>query len=243
MKNMGFLFVLLLSITWDCLGADDLISTGMNKIDALEVVFREPNGSTGRIDLVNNEGTYRYEYGINIVTIDYWNKTAEFDARYRYDNRYYPDEYMNMEINLENRTSNFRSIFFNQNITKNEMNDIVFIDSFCFSVFEAESIFLSRRIYLSTNNFNIRITIQGKRELINRIVEETPNYFKIRTAGGNNDIEYNDETKEMGWPVWDYRNDATNRFGNDLLGGRHHSETVNIWYSETEEIMNGIGIK
>jgi hypothetical protein len=200
---------------------------GMNKIEAVAVILKEFNGNLVELKLNNDEGTYRYNYGINIVTINYWKKTAEFDARYQYDNRYYPDEYTQMENNIENGINDFNSVFFNQNIAKNEINDIIFVDSFCFAVFEAESIFLSRRIYLSTGNYNIRITIQGQNELNNKIIEEVPNYFRIGTAG---------------LPAWNSRESRIS-FGNDLIDGIHSSETANIWYLETEEIINGIIIK
>jgi hypothetical protein len=215
---------------------------GMNIIDAIAITFSGNNEKLMEFELIENEGKYRFEYGYNTVFLDYWKKNVEFDARYQYDNKYYPEEYIRMEKNIENGANDFNPIFFNQNIRENEINGIIFVDSFCFSVFESESIFLSRRIYLSTNNYNIRITIMGSSELTKKAIEETPNYFRIRTAGGNDDIEYNDTTRETGWVVWDYINDAKIMFGNDLINGIHKSKTVNDWFLETEIILSGIEV-
>jgi hypothetical protein len=215
-----------------------LKEAGMNKINASVILFNEPNKI---FELMDDEGRYEYEYKMNTIFIEYWKKAADFDDDYQYFHKYYPKEYAKMEQNIRDGINHFNNIFFNQNISRNIKNNIIFIDSFCFSVFEAESIFLSRRIYLTTNNYNLQITIHIKNELINQMIDEVPQYFKIRSSG-NDDIEYNNETKETGWVVWDYKNDARKMFGDNLLNGTHESEVVNKWFLETEEILNGIGI-
>ena len=215
--------------------------TGMNKLRAMALIFEDFYGNPGNISLNENEGSYKYDYGLNTVTVDYWKKAMGFDADYQFNNRYYPDEYKQMEIKIETGVNDFNSIYFNQNIRRNKINDIVFVDSFCFSVFESESIFLSRRIYFSTNNYNIRITILGLTGLSNNMIEEAPHYFRIRSPG-QDDVEYNAETKETGWAVWDYKNNAIQLFGDDLIAGRHESKTVNDWFIETEKILAGIKV-
>jgi hypothetical protein len=245
MKNIQYLFVLLIYLIngFTVFAENNTIENhSMNKINATAILFTGNNENLLELRLLGNEGNYRFECGYNTVIVDYWGKTVEYDSDYRYDNKYYPEEYIQMERNITNGINSFKSIFFNQNIRQNEKNGVIFVDSFCFSVFEAESIFLSRRIYLSTNNHNIRITIYGSNELVKKVIEEAPDYFKIRSSDGKGDIEYNDITKEIGRIVWDYKNNAIIMFGNDLINGIHKSETVNDWFFETETILNGIKI-
>jgi hypothetical protein len=223
--------------------ASPMQDIAMNKIDASSIIYKEKNGNTGVLNLAGNDGNFRFSFGINDVLIDYWKKTAEFDDKYQYYNNYYPEEYTSMEENIKNETNNFPGISFNTHLRKNSKNGIIFVDSFCFSAFESASIVLHRYLFLSTNNYNIRINIfLNDSKLEKEFIEESPKYFKIQTAGGGN-LEYNNETKEKGWEVWDYKNDAIKMFGDDLLKGAHKSLIVNNWFNQTEEIIDGLGIK
>jgi hypothetical protein len=150
-----------------------------------------------------------------------------------------------MDENIENGTNDFPAIDFNKNNgRKNIKNNVIFVDSFVFSAHEVENQQLSRSIFFSTNNYNIQITMfVPDDELIKRAVEESPKYFRIRT--GSEDIEYNEENKEKGVPIWDYYREieATEQFGIDLIEGNHPSKLVNAWFLETEEILNGLKIE
>jgi len=210
----------------------------MNDIDITSLTFIHPNGSLNEILFIDNDGNYRFVYGINTVIVNFWNKNIEFDRNYQWLHNYYPNEFIEMENNIFNGTNDFPNIFFNTNIRKNEINDIIFIDSFLFSAFEAEDIGLIYIFKYNTNKYNIRIQLFSNRELVNLFIKEAPKYFKIRTSDG--DIEFSDEVKDIGRPVWDFRNNAIEMFGNDLLNGIHDSKIVNDWFKETEEILNGI---
>ena len=212
---------------------------GMNDIFADAIYFQEKKMNPIEVELIGYKGRYKSEfdeYEMNVIYIDYWSRTKIFDKDIYED--YDPDQYIQMEEKIKNGDNDFKSIFFNQNRRVNNKNNITFVDSFCFGIYDYSSILLNRPIYLSTNNYNIRITFEGKSDFSRQMVDEAPKYFKIHSSEPD-DVDY------YKFAEWNYDNGNKPKalFGDDIINGRHESKTVNDLFIETERILNVIKLK
>ena len=223
----------------------DQSSIAMNKIDLKKISILDKNGQRRLIEVTGEHSKFILEYGMNIVQINYYRKDYEFDSDFMYDYIYYPNFYFLMDICAEKKINNFPVIFFNQNRRINNKNGITFVDSFCFGAFENEDQRLMRMLFFSTNNYNIDIWIsvvdENRKRIFDQILSDTPNYFLIRDR--DQVYEYNEQNKEKGSVIWDYHNNAIERFGDDLINNMHNSKTANKWFAETEDILAGLTIE
>ncbi|MDR1507942.1 MAG: hypothetical protein LBI67_12660 [Treponema sp.] len=72
-------------------------------------------------------------------------------------------------------------------------------------------------------------------------MSEASEYFKARI--GDEEYDLNSSNGDKGEILWDYRNNATERFGEDLIHHKNSSIVAAEWYRETEEILNGLFIR
>lgn len=193
-------------------------SIPMNRIHAKSIMLADDTGNSIDIQLDGDTGNPSFTFGVNTVWVNFRKKTS--GEEYMYD----PDDYISMERNIENGTDDFPNMYFSTNIRRNEKNGIVFVDSFTFSAFEAGDISLSRRVYLTTDDYNIEIVIGGSDKLVIAFIKEVPQYFR------------HDGSDLLVWKTWD----TIESFGNDLLNGTHESKTVNNWFAQTEKILDGL---
>jgi len=128
------------------------------------------------------------------------------------------------------------SVSWFHNIRLNTFNGYKYADSFMFLTHEPSDMQLTRVLFLTTNNYYIKIMISkdfyrenARMILFKNIYKETPQYFKI--------IKYFRIKEDI--VVWDNDN-AQLRFAEDLITGKNNSSTANLWYMKTEEILNKI---
>ena len=134
-------------------------------------------------------------------------------------------------------------IVWHQNIRFNNINGVKFADTFIFLAHEFVDKSLIRNIYLTTNDYYIRLMItihtdtsnltENKimiENLFENIYNETPEYFEI----------FSDRGIDLGRPIiiWNRNTRGNIRFGDDLLSGQNQSETANSWFRKTEEVLN-----
>jgi hypothetical protein len=217
----------------------------MNKINIQELIMPNESGEDNIITISGKDGNFAYDYGINKVFVEFYNRTEEFDRDFMYDHMYYPNIYSLMEVNMYNGLEEFPSIYFNRNRRKNHKNGILFVDSFCFSADDAGDKELIRFIHFSTNTYNIQVQIfipyKQKEDMYDKILSEVPEYFKVRIE--DREYNYNNPNGSEGEIIWDYRNNAIVNFGEDLMNQKNGSVTAVEWYHETEEILNRLFIR
>jgi hypothetical protein len=223
----------------------DLSQLAMNKIDIHELVIPNKSGEDNIIRISGRDGYFTYNYGINKVFVGFYNRTEEFDSDFMYDNMYYPNLYSLMDVNIYNDIEEFPIIYFNRNRRKNHKNGILFVDSFGFAAHDVSDKGLTRYIFFSTNNYNIKVSIfipyEQRQDIYNKILSEVPGYFKVRI--GDREYNYNNSNGNEGEIIWDYRNDTIEKFGEDLIKQKNGSITAIEWYQETEEILNRLFIR
>ena len=218
----------------------DLSEISMNKIDLKNINVIDDKNEENVNKIADNYGRLFYRYGMNLLSIEYFNKNAGFDV----DDSIY-QMYQRNVVNIsllydiylyKNIRDNLPSFSSDTHIRENNMNGIKFIDSFYFSEgisYElGYSLALHRIIYISTNNYYIKINIQNiiigrENHIMNQIISETPHYFSLGELV----------------TTWNKDNNGIEMFGNDLINGEHLSVTATNWYNETERILNGIRIE
>jgi hypothetical protein len=227
----------------------DQSSIAMNRIDLKKISILDKNGQKRLIEVTGEHSEFIFEYGMNMVEINYYRKDYEFDGDFMHDYYYRPNLYFLMDIYAEKKINNFPSIFFNTNRRINNKNGITLVDSFCFSAHEAEDQRLMRMLFFSTNNYNIAMWIsfpyEDRKRIFDQIANDTPDYFLIRDYHNQTYeyYEYSEQNKEKGSVIWDYRNDARERFGADLINNMHNAKILNKWFAETEDLLAGLTIE
>ena len=189
------------------------------------------------LELTNNYGSFHFDNGINEISVIYFRRNMEFDRLLMYDHNYDPNFFYSLDQGINNNILFFPHWNFHDNIRKNELNGIIFIDSFRFCAHEDTNQQLTRSIFFSTNNFNITIRIgiaeeKTLKEIFNYVINETPEYFSI-------DLETSSPNFIIRWKD----GDSIVNFGSDLINGIHNSETAIDWYLKTEEILNSLYIE
>lgn len=230
-----------LNIVWCKINPDNILDIThidpaqlpMNKINLNEIIIPNKTGRGNIIKITGDFKEYEYFYGLSKVSIECFKKNANLDEDFTDLQRYFPNYYSLMEINLYRNIDDFPYDGFYSHKRRNYRNDILFVDSFCFSAHDAYDMYLQRHIFSSTNDYNIKIAIyipiygRGELNLRKILVSEAPEYF----------------SEEYGDIGWDYNNNAVERFGNDLLNQNNNSSTATKWFRETEEIINGLYIR
>jgi hypothetical protein len=213
----------------------------MNNID-IEYLILE-NIANNRFKIEGRYGDFSSEYGMNMISISFYRRNERFDIEEIHPYEYNPNDYRTMELSIENDINTFPQIYFGSHNRKNNKNGITFVDSFMFSAHEGDNHSIWRVIYFSTNNYDIKVTMfipdtSYSNELIRQIMTEAPQYFGL----------YPDEPYIGGDIIgvyWIHRDDfdAIKNFGEDLLNDRHTSQTLNMWFAETEKILAGLRIE
>jgi len=216
----------------------------MNNIDIKSVVLPNADGTINNFTIEGKFGGDSYDYGINTIYLEYYARNEEYDDEFQHDNMYYPEDYRLMELCVQNDVNCFPSVYFTTHHRKNIKNNITFVDSFMFSAHESADITTWRWIFLSTNNYDINITIiPSDKNLKKEIVSEAPKYFREYTDDGF--VDYIDQDPSSGKVHWAdvEKIDALNAFGDDLINGVNPSKTLKKWYNETEDILNKLQLK
>ncbi|MCL2444027.1 MAG: SH3 domain-containing protein [Treponema sp.] len=218
-----------------------IIYNPMNRIDVEYIFLYDINGGIN-LRFAGRGGSIFTDYGITRVSVSYNRNDGYEDEEEIYYSGYGPKYFRKMELCIENDVDVFPSIYFGTHQIKKIINGITLVDTFMFAAHESENQSVWRVLYLTTNKYDItiRFLIAGPdydNELIKQIMREAPEYFKLN----RNEI-YNGEDPKKNNVTWDYRNDAVNRFGNDLRNGIHPSKTLNQWYNDTNRVLAGLRI-
>jgi len=213
----------------------------MNEID-IDYLILNNNSENSRFKIEGINGNYTGTYGINNISIWFNGRNDYYDQYYLYG--YGPENFRKMELCIENNIGIFPSIGWGTHQRKNIFNNITVIDTFLFSAHESSNQSVQRIIYFTTNNYDIYISLyipdsSYENDIIKQIMREAPQYFLL----GDRITPYNGEDPNKNVVVWDYFNDAIERFGNDLMDGINPSQTLNLWYSETEKILESLRIE
>jgi len=227
MKNAIFITLILISFNGFCQNNNSL-----NNISISKILLPKDNNSTFTLTLSKSSGIYTYRYENIEISIIYYNKNNVYklnDEPYTISHIKIFEQY---NSGLINEMSGFA---WNQNIRLNNYNGFKYGDSFIFSAHDFVYKQLRRMLYLSTNNFYIGIVIEPystdhQKEIFNAIYREAPQYFEKITMG---------EMRQE-FITWDFKNKGAIKFGNDLLTGSNNSNTANLWYNKSEEIINKI---
>jgi hypothetical protein len=212
-------FVLILQFLCYFLFCQESYNFQENIINNLEnkIIFNIDN-KIEYVMLIGKTGNLFFNYGMNTITINYYKKNEQYVFPHE---NHLLDKLKEIE---ENNGKIFPLIYFNTNMRKNIINNIIFIDSFVFSPWDSGTKQLCRVIYIITKNYNIVIEIQANDyNVVKMVIQESPEYFITQY----NIISWKDFT-------------TIETFGNDLLNNNHQSKTVKDWYEETEYILNGL---
>lgn len=217
----------------------------MNNIDIKFVVLTIIDGNN-RFKVEDKYSTYSCEYGMNKILLSFYNKNEIFDDEFQHNNSYYPKRYREMELCIDYDINIFPSIYFSANQRKITKNNITFVDAFMFCAHESQDQEIWRVIYFTTNNYDIEIIIlipgsSYNNDLIKKIMIEAPQYFLLYK--NNIPYDYNGEDPRENMVLWDYKNDAIEKFGEDLRIGINPSKTLMQWYNETEKILESLRIE
>ena len=227
-----------------------LLGLPMNRIDNPIITLRNRAGEDHQFILDSEYGRFAYKYGMNRLYINFFRKDVIFDDAFNIFNDYWKDRFFEMETSIAHQFDIFPIYSHSQrNIRKNIKNGITFIDSFIFAMSVLEDQRLVRDIFLTTHNYNIRITIfipsDSEQEILffnetmNRIMNEAPHYFRINipTEDAHSSpviLYFTEENIGKGDIIWD----DFIQFGEGLINGTNLSETTKVWFNETEEIIN-----
>jgi hypothetical protein len=234
MKNLISVLFLIIGFTTYCQENNPL-----NKITIKEISLPKDDGSQFIIKLTENKYNYEYNYRDLKIGVLYYKK-----GNYIYDNPPYDNsniKYMQLfEQFNSKKIGEMPSLIWHQNIRFNNINNYKYADSFIFIAHDYTTKLLIRLLYLTTENYYIRIRITPGftpndieyEKIFQEIYQETPQYFRLDPV-----IKING--KEI--IVWSQA-DAI-KFGNDLLAGIHGSKIVNLWFKGTEEILKMIQYK
>jgi hypothetical protein len=232
MKYLIFVILILLNFTGFCQENNSL-----NNINISRILLPKEDGSSFIFKLSSagkaQEFEYKYE-GFDIFIL-YYNKHnfKDWDDIIDVTNIGYFKTFEQYNSGL---IAEIPSISWFHNIRLNTLNGYKYADSFMFLTHEPSDMQLTRVLFLTTNNYYIKIMIskdfyreKARFILFKNIYKETPQYFKI--------IKYF-RTKED-TIVWDDNNGKL-RFADDLIAGKNKSKTANLWYQKTKKILNRI---
>jgi hypothetical protein len=219
----------------------------MNIIDIEYLILANIDGNN-KFRIVDKYGSYSCEYGMNKIYISFYNRNEDFDEDFQYDKFYDSDDYREMELCIDNNANVFPSIYFSTNHRKNIKNNITFVDAFMFSAYESQDQEIWRVIYFTTNNYDINIImrIPGSsygNDIIKKIMAEAAQYFLLYKNNIKYDYNGEDPATKGNMVLWDYENNATERFGEDIINNKNPSKTLTQWYNETEKILEGLRLE
>ena len=216
----------------------------MNKTD-VEYVVLENIGQDARFKLEGESGYFSCEYGMSSIGISYYSRDGEFDRDFQYFNTYDVNVFRAMEYFVNNDISGIPNMNdWSTHKVKRMENGITLVDSFIFTAYEIQSIQIWRKIYFTTDNYDITISMgiddRTDDSLVRQIITESPQYF-VHSDG----TPYNGEDIKEHPVQWGTsgRGITVTKFGDDLRGGTHPSRTLNRWYAETEEVLSGLHIE
>jgi hypothetical protein len=223
----------------------------MNKMD-IGFLFLLTSDGNSRFRIEGDQGFYSSEYGMNIISMSFIRREAGSVLAkedpflkmrvdfYRQAEMFVDGDLDRVRFPLESDTTKI-----NVNRRKNIRNGLIFVDSFVFGGVQDASPQLMRRIYLTTNNYFIDITMSARmymfddvfwqRELIDKKI---PYYEKAEPNGLRPGqgvfFVFNGETV--------FYNINAERFGDDIINRRHPTQEVMQWYDETEKISDGLKV-
>ena len=209
----------------------------LNDITILEILLPQENNTYITVKLNNDRGYYSYTFNNLDIGIFYNSRFSDLpDGPGR--NRFI--EIIKLAENLNNGIiEEIPKIIWHQNSRLSTFNGIKCFDTFAFSEHVFTDKQLTRILYLTTDNYYIRISIRLSyssvqyEKLFEKIYEEVPQYFNLTS--------YESSFSVRGTIIWD--KDGVIRFGNDLLTGQNNSTIANSWFLETEKFLNNIQFK
>jgi hypothetical protein len=235
---MKRIFLLLfLTFNWLCYSQN----LPLNNILISEISLPKDDNMYITIGLDAKNGSYRYRFKNQEVTMVYYNKNIdpeEFDSPLAEGNIRY---FSLIEGINSGEIEKIPRIAWLHNMRFNIINGIKYFDSFMFYADEATDKQLTRVLYFTTENYYIRIMIgipyNDREELFSEIYGEVPQYFQIvyyESIIGRNGHEF---------IIWDNESNGKIECANDLLNGINRSRIINQWFRDTEEIVSRIVIK
>ena len=237
------LVILILCISWSCDAKKINKETGndspMNKMD-IGLLFLTTRDGNSRFKIEGDQGGYSSEYGMNDISISFTARDAGSDLSdfYRQIEIHVDGNLDRVKFPLENDTTKI-----NVNKRKNIKNNVIFADSFVFGGVQDASPQLMRRIYFTTNNYFIAITISARMPLFDdlfwqrEIVDKKIPYYekaepKDLRPGSGVSFVFNGESV--------FYTINAERLGGDIINRRHPTQEIMQWYDETERILDGL---
>ena len=221
----------------------------MNKMDIGFLFLRTSDGNS-RFRIEGGQGFYSSEYGMNVISISYISREAasalsQTDPFVKMDVDFYQqiETYVDGDLDMVRFPFESDTARINVNRRKNIKNNIVFVDSFVFGGVHDASPQLMRRIYFTTNNYFIAITMSARMSMFDdafwqrEIVDKRIPYYErvepngLRPGRGVSFV-FNGETV--------YYNINAERFGSDIINRRHPTQEIMQWYDETERILGDL---
>ena len=219
----------------------------MNEITVRYLIL-ENTGEDNRFRIEGKEGYFSTEYGLNCIMIQFFSRDEQFDTDFQYNNSYVQDVYRAMEYFVNNNNIDAMPSLqdWSEGPVKRIENGIKIVDSFTFAIADIQDVTISRKIYFTTSNYDIKINMEVPgyyfdSSLIRQIIMESPQYFVM-----TNGTSYNGEDPRDHPIQWAYLNDrtiASKKFAEDLRSGIHPSKTLNQWYAETTKILSGLKLE
>ena len=217
-------------------GNNDNSNGPMNNINITRIILPNNDGGREIIELNDDSGSYTYNFGQNRIYINYFKRNVKFDPIFMYQNAYDPDFFESLDRGINKEIIDFPHWYFNDNMRKQVINNVIIVDSFKFYAQEHTSQLLYRTLFISTENYNITLAInipaENIKELYDMIVSEVPEYFIIDLNARHPDFIV----------MW-RSSDSIVDFGNELINENHKSITATDWYRETERLINGLSIE
>jgi hypothetical protein len=205
----------------------------MNIIESTELFLPKIDEKDIIIQIKDDYGHITFDYGVNTIGVTYFSRQKTFDGILMYDYSYDPDFFIRLDREIGDNHITFSEWYFNMNMRKRKNNNIVCVDSFCFSSYEFSDRKLARSIFISTLNYNIEISIvlssrKKNLEIYDLIISEAPEYFIV------------DPNANQGLNIMWNTADSIEKFGVDLINGSNRSTTATEWYLETERLLSQI---
>jgi len=207
----------------------------MNNENALRIILPNSKGGTEVIYLNKDYERNEYQYNNKNITVDYFKRDADFDDYFMYSHGYSTEYFDDINAGIQKGLNEFPSWYFIHNLRKLIINDIITVNGFQVSCAEGIERHLNSPMFISYNNYNIIIYINSEDRieemLYDRILKETPEYFIF-------DLNNIHEHYRIRWK----NTESIEKFGNDIITGKHKSNTIMEWYEEIKIIQNGIRI-